>query len=179
MSCVPCPTSNDRTADRFPCCTEELDDPVLQVDARQVASHRSVFENHHFQPVVIRPVRRHKRHRLRTVVAKWRRNPRLIVHLDKKLPPVSLYEFGLDGSRNHLDPRFGIDVDADKAVRIERSLNHTNGLRLILFFPSFAQLLLRFIRKRRAQVVQRSAQTIDLNENGLRILARDKGQFGG
>ena len=129
--------------------------------------------------MVVCPVRHGERNGLGTVVAQGRRNPGLVVHLDEELPPVPLDEVGFGRTGNDFDSGFRIDVDADQTVRIERSLNHPDRFRAILFFFGFTNLLFGLVRERRTQIVKGPAQPIDLNKEGLRILAGDYGQFGG
>src|SRR5215813_1879780 len=160
----------------------KLDDAVFKLQSRQRGFERWFVEHRQVEPAVRHDALRDLLWRTRIATARgvdWqsvrafrlelRRHAGFVAHLDQKGAPAFFDQ--LRRGRALRDPHaaFGVDVNVEEAVFVERVLNGSAGFRRVRFIARLLQSLSVRLFDRRAQIIHRFDQAPDLGRERLQI----------
>ena len=168
----------------------DLDDPVLQAQARQRSLERAVTKHGHVGPALddlggadrllgLGPARRRlvDRGRVRALRDKLRRDARQVVDLDQEHRPTLLHKPRRRGSLPRFDPALGVDLDADQTVFVEHALDRPDRLFLPRGIDRLIDARLVGARQRLSQQFERLDDPLDLGRQGLKLDVVVNGQI--
>jgi hypothetical protein len=110
-----------------------------------------------------------ERQGVRTFGLELRGDAGLVAHFDQKRAPAFLDQFRPGRALRDSHAAFGVDVDVEEAIFIERVLNASARFRRVRFIARLLQRLSVRLLDRRAEVFYRFDQASDLSRERLQF----------
>ncbi|MCG3162553.1 MAG: hypothetical protein JMDDDDMK_03820 [Acidobacteria bacterium] len=169
----------------------ELQDEVFDVQTRKLRTHRRLDVQAGVEPAIgdialcdagfgavseraLRAILRAgvNGQGIRAVNDQRRGHAGFVADFDEKRPPSVLDEFGTRYALRHAHAAFRVDVNVNQAVLVEYVLNRAAGPAGVGFVEGLRQRLFVNRSERRAQIIERLDQSLDVGRQRLQLHRR-------